>query len=109
MATRSTAHARDEMAMFEVFLAAHPDFAAEIKEVRQPDDQFPDLIVVMLNGTEVDFEMGEWLDGAQMASAKRYDALADAILNAIGPQEPNPSRHFRAVMLTPREDIPKFD
>jgi hypothetical protein len=43
-----------------------------------------------------------------MAAAKRYDRLAGAILNAIGPQDPNPSRHFRAVMLTPGEGAPSF-
>src|SRR5262245_30641795 len=109
MAIRSVAHAKDEKAIFEAFLAAHPAFAAQIREFRQPADEFPDLVAVMKNGTEVDFELGEWLDGAQIASAKRCDALAEAIIDAIGPQEANPSRHFRAVMLTPREDAPRFD
>ncbi len=44
------------------------------------------------------------LDGAQMAAAKRYDALAKAMIDTLGPQDTNPSRHVRAVMLTPRED-----
>jgi len=39
-----------------------------------------------------------------MAAAKRYDALAKAMIDTLGPQDTNPSRHVRAVMLTPRED-----
>lgn len=108
MATRSPAHAEEEKVIFDAFLAAHPSFAAEIKRFRQPDDEFPDIVAVMKNGTEVDFELGEWLDGAQMGAAKRYDALAEAVVDAIGPQEPTP-RYFCAVMLTPREEIPKFE
>lgn len=109
MATRPPSHAEEEKAIFEAFLAAHPAFAAQVKEVRQPDDAFPDVVVELTDGVEVDFELGEWLEGAQMAEAKRYERLEAAILDAIGPQGPNPSRHFQAVMLTPREDLPKFD
>src|SRR5207245_48624 len=57
-------------------------------------------------GGEVDFEVGEWLDGRQMAEAKRYERLEAWMLDSIGPQAPNTSPHFRAVMLTPREDAP---
>jgi hypothetical protein len=108
MATRSAAHATEERAIFGAFLEVHPALAAEAKEVRQPDDEFPDIIVVKKDGHEVDFELGEWLDGAQMGAAKRYDTLAEAILDAIGPQEVN-SRQFRAVMLSLRDDLPRFD
>ena len=104
MATRSTAHAGEEKAIFDAFVAAHPSFGAQIKNVEQPDAEFPDVIVELKNGTFIDFELGEWLDGAQMAAAKRYDALAKAMIDTLGPQDTNPSRHFRAVMLTPRED-----
>jgi hypothetical protein len=104
MATRSTAHAGEEKAIFDAFVAAHPSFGAQIKNVEQPDAEFPDVIVELKNGTFIDFELGEWLDGAQMAGAKRYDALAKAMIDTLGPQDTNPSRHFRAVMLTPRED-----
>jgi len=109
MATRSAAHAKDEKAIFEAFLAAHPAFAAELEEFHQPDAPFPDIIATLKDGTEVDCELGEWLDGAQMGAAKRYDGLAAAILDATGPQGPKPSRHFRAVMLCPREDTPAFN
>jgi hypothetical protein len=73
------------------------------------DDQFPDIVVTMTDGTEVDFELGEWLDWVQMGAAKRYERLEKAMLDAIAPPGPNPSPHFRAVMLTPREDATRFD
>lgn len=109
MANRSAAHRKEEKAVFEAFLAAYPSFAAETKDLRQPDDEFPDIVAVLKDGAVVDFELGEWLDGAQMAAAKRYDRLAGAIRDAIGPQEPNTSRHFRAVMLCPREGATAFN
>jgi hypothetical protein len=109
MGTRSTAHAKDEKAVFEAFLTAHPTFGADVREFSQPDEEFPDVIAVMKDGIEIDSELGEWLDGAQMAAAKRYDRLAEAILDAIGRQTPNSSRHFRAVMLCPRADAPAFN
>lgn len=104
MARRSTAHGKDERAIFEAFLAAHPALAAEVKTFGQPDDEFPDIVTVMKDGAEVDFELGEWLDGRQIAAAKQYDELAAAILDSIGPQQPNLSHHFRAVMLCPSEN-----
>ncbi len=109
MATRPAAHGKDEKAIFEAFLVAHVPFAAKVKEVHQPDDQFPDIVATMTDGTEVDFELGEWLDGAQVGEAKRYERLQKTMLDAIAPPGPNPSPHFRAVMLTAREDATRFD
>jgi hypothetical protein len=97
-ATRSSAHARDEKAVFGAFLAAHPTFAATVEDFRQPDDEFQNVVAVLRDDSEIDFVLGEWLDGTRMATAKRYDGLANALLDAIRPQEPNLSRHFRAVM-----------
>jgi hypothetical protein len=108
MAMRSTVHAKQEKAVFEAFLAAHPAFAAGISEVTQPDAEFPDITVNTFENGEIDFEIGEWVDGAQMAAAKRRDACDAAIIEAIGPQGTSPSEHFRAVMLCPREDVIRF-
>jgi hypothetical protein len=104
MATRSTAHAEEERAIFNALVAAHPSFGAQIKNLAQPEAEFPDVTVEVKNGTFIDFELGEWLDGAQIAAARRYDALAKAMIDALGPQGANPSRHFLAAMLTPRQD-----
>jgi hypothetical protein len=105
MATRSTAHAEQEKAICEAFLAAHPEFAAGATEVSRPDAEFPGMIVKTRENGEIDFEIGKWVDGAQMAAAKRRDACDAAIIEAIGPQGKNASKHFRAVVLRPREDV----
>src|SRR2546427_11633586 len=98
MVTRESAHAKEEKAIFDAFLAGYPTFAATVKDFEQPDDVFPDVTIELKDGAEIDFELGEWLDGVQMAEAKRYDAFAEAMLDALGPQGLNPSGHFRAVM-----------
>jgi len=67
MPIRQTSHAEEEKAIFDAFLAAHSSFAATVKDVSQPDEQFPDMTVALTTGEEIDFELGEWLDGAQMA------------------------------------------
>jgi hypothetical protein len=108
MATRAPSHADQERAIFEAFLTAYPSFAAQVTEFRQPDVEFPDVVVKLIGGAEVDFELGEWLDGHQMAEARQYERLESGMLDSIGPQAPNTSPHFRAVMLTPREDAPAF-
>ena len=105
---RSTAHAKVEKAVFDAFLAAHPSFAAQVKDVDQPDDEFPDIVVKTLR-EEIDFEIGEWLDGPQIAAAKRREAFDAAIFDAIGPQGENPSGHFQAVMLCPIEGVTTFE
>src|SRR5216683_2774209 len=61
MATRSTAHAGEEKAIFDAFVAAHPSFGAQIKNVEQPDAEFPDVIVELKSGTFIDVELGEWV------------------------------------------------
>jgi hypothetical protein len=109
MPIRQKTHAEEEKAIFDAFLTAHPSFAATVKEARQPDAEFPDVIVTLLAGGELDFELGEWLHGEQMAKAKTRERLTKSIEDAIGEQGPNPSPHFRAVMLTPREDVKRFD
>src|SRR5437762_6517702 len=50
-----------------------------------------------------------WLDGPQTGAAKRYDVAAEAMTAALGPQGVNPSPHFRAVMLCPRDRLTKFE
>ena len=109
MSTRAPAHAKQEKAIFDAFLIAYPSFADEVKKVEQPTASFPDVVVELATGGLVDFELGEWLDGPQTGAAKRYDAAAEAMTAALGSQSANPSPHFRAVMLCPREDVTKFE
>jgi len=41
----------------------------------------------MANRTLSDFELGEWLDGGQMAAAKHYDARAEVLIDALEPSD----------------------
>src|SRR5206468_3275918 len=109
MSTRALAHAKQEKAVFDAFLVAYPSFANEVKKVDQPDAPFPDVVVELATGRLVDFPLGASLDGPQTAAAKRYDVAAEAMTAALGSQGVNPSPHFRAVMLCPRDRLTKFE
>ena len=58
MSTREPAHAKEETAIFDAFLVAYPSFAGQVKKVDQPDAPFPDVVVELLDGGLVDFELG---------------------------------------------------
>jgi hypothetical protein len=109
MATRGSKHAAEERAIFDAFLAAHPAFATTIASFRQPDAEFPDVTVTLKDGSEIDFELAEWLHGEQMTQAKRRERLVESIENAIGDQSERTSEHVRTVMMVPRDDLPRFD
>jgi hypothetical protein len=109
MSTRAPAHAKQEKAIFDAFLVAYQSFAEEVEKIDQPNAPFPDVVVELAKGGLVDFELGEWLDGPQTGAAKRYDADAEAMIAALGSQGVNPSPHFRALMLCPRDAVSKFE
>jgi hypothetical protein len=108
-ATRGSKHAAEERTIFDAFLTAHPAFATTIASFRQPDAEFPDMTVTLKDGSEIDFELAEWLHGEQMCQAKRRERLVESIENTIGDQSAKASAHLRAVMMVPRNDLPRFD
>ena len=108
MAHRSASHAKLEKTVFDAFLAVERSLGALVTDVDQPDDVFPDITVKLSDGTLIDFELAEWLDRDQIAGTKRRGELEGAILTAISAPMENLSRHFRAVVLTPRPDAPVF-
>ena len=63
MATRSTAHAEEERAIFNAFAAAHPSFGAQFKNLEQPEAEFPDVTVELKNGTFIDLELASGWTG----------------------------------------------
>jgi len=44
----------------------------------------PSSRLILCWTARVDFELGEWLDGRQMAEAKRYERLKEGMLDLIG-------------------------
>jgi hypothetical protein len=109
MTKRDPIHAERERVAFEAFLEAHPTFAAMVDRRDQPDTCFPDVLVTLKDGRAIDFELGEWLHGEQMAQAKRCERLVEGIESAIGNQGENCSSHYRTVMLILQRDAPRFD
>lgn len=109
MSTRNPSHEAEERIVFEAFLAASPAFANTVISWKQPQDQFPDVIVKLDSGEEIDFEIVEWLDGKQLAQAMRRGRLTGAINKAIGTQGESSSSNSHAVMLALRDDLPQFD
>jgi hypothetical protein len=109
MPIRHAKHAEEEKAIFDAFLKVHPSFAATVASTIQPDAQFPDVIVRRRDGSQIDFELVQWLNEDQTARGKRREKLGEAIEAAIGKQGANTSRHFGFVMLFPCASLPRFD
>jgi len=106
---RDPKHAAVETAALKNLLAAHPAFAMEVSGFRSVDDDFPDIVVTLTNGNEVDFEITEWIHLEQMVIAKRLERLEKNILDAIGPQSSNASQFVHLVMLSPRPGVGRFE
>ena len=108
VSTRVSSHAERERVVFDAFLRAHSTLGENVADIQQPDNDPPDIIAVMKDGTRVNFELVEWLHGEQMAEARRHEDLATAIMGAIGPQNAPRSPHVQSAMLSPRPAAPRF-
>ncbi len=108
MPIRETKQAAEEDAVFQAYLRVHTDFARSVASIEQPEAEFPDFIIRLNDGTQIDFELAEWIHEAQMANGKRRERLVDAILRSIGDQGDNPSQYFDSILLFPRADAPRF-
>ncbi len=97
------------MGIFQAFLKAWPSFARDIVEITQPCQPFPDITVKLQAGSEIDFELGEWLNEKQMRMAKMTERLESSLLASIGEQGPCQSNHFRCVMLVLRDNPGRFN
>lgn len=109
MSCRDSRQAAEELGIFQAFLNASPSLAREIIDIAQPCQPFPDVTVKLRAESEVDFELVEWLHRQQTQEAKRVESLEASLLDALGEQGPNPSDHFRCVMLALRGDAKRFD
>jgi len=106
---RDPKHAAVEGAAFRGFLAAHPAFAKHVAGFKPVDDDFPDIVVTLTDGNDVDFEVTEWLHFEQIVIAKRRELLEKDVLDAIGPQGMNGSQHIQFVMLSPHQGVDRFE
>src|SRR5215813_9168854 len=108
MSFRGSRQAAEEHAVFQAFLKAYPSFAKEIGSIEQPDQLFPDIIAKLHDGSEVNFELAEWLDNQQMEQSKKIERLERDLLDALGEQGINGSDHIRCVMLVLQDDVRRF-
>lgn len=99
-----------ERAVFKDFLSAHPTFASRVQDIApREEDSHVDVSTRLVDGTRVDWQLEEWLDENQMKAAKHTERLEADILNAIGEQGPNKTRHIRHCALSFNEDVGRFD
>jgi hypothetical protein len=108
MSSRDSRQAAEERAIFQASLKAYPSFAKRVVNFEQPHQLFPDIVAKLHDGSEVNFELAEWLDNQQMEQSKQIERVELAILDALGSQGINGSDHIRCVMLVLRENVPRF-
>lgn len=108
MPIREGKQAIEERAIFNAFLTTYPTFASTIANIDQPAAEFPDVVVDLKNGDQIDFELAEWLHPDQIQLMKRRERLAEAMRDAIGNQGQNHSKYFDLVLLFPRGDYPRL-
>lgn len=109
MAKRDPKQTSEEMAIFDAFLTAYPSFGATVIDHSPPTGEFPDRVVRLNDGSQIEFELAQWLHTSQTAMAKRRQQLSGAIEEAIGIQSNYIPQHLRSVMLVPKRDFPRFD
>jgi hypothetical protein len=114
----------NERPIFAAFLKVYPDFVDEpIKEwdvvsdwyskrsiprPPQPFDERPDIIAVTNSGKRIGIELKSWVNREQIAEARKEERVRDNILQAIGEQPPNETKHIGYVWLSAREGV-RFD
>jgi hypothetical protein len=94
-----------ERALFAAFLEVQPDFAGErLAEWQQPPDErdFPDITGTSLSGRRIGVELGEWLNQKEMQFAKSKERIEEHLLEVIGEQDRNPTKHIMFVWLHPK-------
>jgi hypothetical protein len=94
-----------ERRIFEAFLRVEPGFAGEPLDTWwQPGDEkdFPDIEAASHSGRRVGVELCEWLHEKEMQAAKGRDRLEESVLQTIGEQGANTTKHIYRVWLHPK-------
>ncbi len=69
MSGRRPDKAAEERRIFERFLRAHPSLAEQVVRYDSTADDFPDIDAYLQSGAKLPVELGEWIDGPQLADA----------------------------------------
>jgi hypothetical protein len=88
---------------FDLFLKACPSLADSVARFHPANEASADVTAILKSGTEVDFQLGEWLDQNQTRTAVKLDGLRRAISKALRPCLSYSPRNFRSVLLKVKE------
>lgn len=88
-----------EVAVFELFLEAHPSFKAEISCSSPATGDFPDIYAKWKQGGSAGFELGEWLSAEQMAEGKRKQRLRTELSTALSQRKLVKPRHIKLIAI----------
>ncbi len=109
---------RNEKLIFASFLEAYPELANEIVEwdvvdewyVKRaldppphPFDKRPDIIALTKSGKKIGIELKSWVNREQITEARTEERRRENILEAIGEQPPNKTKHIGYVWLFPKQ------
>src|SRR5215831_5389214 len=106
---------KNEQLIFDSFLKLCPDFADEpindwdvveewyakraLQPPAKPFDERPDIIAATISGKKIGIELKSWVNREQIAEARKEERSREIILNAIGEQGRNNTRHLGHVWL----------
>lgn len=94
---------QEEAALFNRFIATHPNFAGEpLTDWMAPTNDPPDVLCRTTN-RRVGVEMGEWLSFPEMTAAKGRERIERALELALDPQPANVSKYFEMVIYHPKQ------
>ena len=99
-----TSHAERHQRVFATFCKAHQLIQNMITEVRYTSEaeEFPDVITQLADGTEVWWELGEWLNQDQMREARERERAEERIRTALKEVE-NQTQHISQCALRLRK------
>src|SRR6266702_1692339 len=109
LSPRNLKKAQYEQSIFRAFLDAYPSIAARVRTVSQPDDDFPDVVTMQMDGLSVQWELGEWLQPDQTAIAKKRERLKADIEETLGDQGINFTEHILFCLLSLQQQVSRFD
>src|SRR5262249_1181029 len=109
LSPRNLKQAQYEQSIFQAFFDAYPSFAARVRIVSQPDDDFPDVVTVQMDGLLVQWELGGWLQPDQTAIAKKRERLKADIEEGLGDQGINFTEHILFCLLSLQQQVSHFD
>jgi hypothetical protein len=108
----SSKHETEEKdkAVFRSFLRAYPSLAASLESWWvDPEDTFADVVCREINGSEIAFQLGEWLDAPQMSTYVARKRLEKQILGELRDLRQKVPKNVHFVWLVPKDDAPRLD